>query len=275
MKDMKQKGRIATNRSRKNIMYRYEFLREVGEGSSSKVFEARERLSNRRVAIKVTRGLNVSLEFMLQSQVEHSNILRVHEVCQQGKNWYIVMELGACDLLDVLSSRGRFRECDAARLMSEILRGVKALHDGGVTHRDLKLENLLVCEREDGSLGVKIGDFGLATSEESMDEVCGTLSYLSPQQVRGECYSRACDMWALGVLSYAMLTGVMPFDRVEGDERTMRAISEGFVIFPRESCEEVSVWGRDFVHSLLVENEGSRLTVDEALNHPWIRIHEE
>ncbi|XP_041378690.1 serine/threonine-protein kinase H1-like [Gigantopelta aegis] len=120
------------------------------------------------------------------------------------------------DLYQRLISVGHFPELQAKPLLYEILDALQYLHRHGVTHRDLKLENCLFKTTELNS-PILLSDFGLAhlrpedEQSEGMQTTCGTPEYISPEMLEGEIYTELVDMWAYGIIVYAVLSGSMPF----------------------------------------------------------------
>ena len=114
------------------------------------------------------------------------------------------------ELFTQITERGSFSEADAREIIHQILEGLSYLHDNGIAHRDLKPENLLCSE--DGT--VVISDFGLSKYFERgqlLKTRCGTIGYTAPEIVNGEPYTPKVDLWAVGVITYILLSGIAPF----------------------------------------------------------------
>jgi len=147
----------------------------------------------------------------------------------------------------------------------------------GIVHRDLKPENLLLYDNI-ASSKVMVTDFGLSDYEEELSPesaVCGTATYLSPEVIKRTSSTRAQDMWSLGVICYIILCGYPPFfrdNKDDGDERELlKQIARGKYKFHNNFWDNISLEAKDFVRGLMCPNPGRRLTVQEALDHPWIR----
>jgi len=124
----------------------------------------------------------------------------------------------ATDLLDKMQQRGRFNEDDAREIILQLVRGVEYLHSQGICHRDLKLENIRCSPQRDHFL-CTISGYHLATHfgpDHLMREACGTPNYTAPEVFNAHLtpYTEACDIWSLGVITYALLTGCFPFHHV-------------------------------------------------------------
>jgi serine/threonine protein kinase len=131
-------------------------------------------------------------------------------------------------LLNAVCKRQKYTENDARKLMIQMVSALKYLHDRKVIHRDIKPENLILANHcEDSSCDdyvIKIVDFGFSTIE--TDEIrkpskylCGTPGYMAPEIIRDRSYSTKVDIWALGVVFYILLSGLMPFSiKPEGEQ---------------------------------------------------------
>ncbi|OXB76056.1 UNVERIFIED_CONTAM: hypothetical protein H355_000155 [Colinus virginianus] len=158
---------------------------------------------------------------------------------------YMVMELATGgELFDRIIAKGSFTERDATRVLQMVLDGVRYLHTLGITHRDLKPENLLYYHPGTDSK-IMITDFGLASARKKGDDclmktTCGTPEYIAPEILVRKPYTNSVDMWALGVISYILLSGTMPF---EDDNRTRlyRQILKGKYSYSGEGF--VLPWG--------------------------------
>jgi serine/threonine protein kinase len=143
----------------------------------------------------------------------------------------MVMELATGgELLDRLIVQGSFTERDAVRILQMVVDGIRYLHALRITHRDLKPENLLYYHPGAESK-ILITDFGLAHSgnksgDWSMRTLCGTPEYIAPEVLLRKAYTSTVDMWAVGVITYVLLSGSLPFDD-ESHTRLCRKILKG------------------------------------------------
>lgn len=203
----------------------YRITDVVGRGGMGTVYRARDENLDRDVALKVlplddaddTREAErFQREGRLAARLQHPNIVGVYGAGTGDGYLYLAMELVAGQPL-----RSRMRQKpglsidEALSIGAQVLEAVVAAHDGGITHRDIKPDNILL--REDGT--VKVLDFGVAKIEDGTlltraDEILGTVEYMAPEQIMGEKVGPATDLYAVGVLLYEMITGVLP---VSGD----------------------------------------------------------
>lgn len=182
-------------------------------------------------------------ELAVLQRVSHSNVIQLVEVFQFPRRVYMVLELATGgELLERVISRGHFTERDATQALQMALAGVRYLHNLGVAHRDLKPENLLYYHPGADSR-LLVTDFGLATfggtgadRTWSLRTTCGTPEYLAPEVLLKRPYSCAVDMWALGVITYVVLSGSMPFED-DGRTRLYRSIVRGKYSFHDDVSE--------------------------------------
>ena len=138
-------------------------------------------------------------------KLTHENILKVYQIFEDSTEiCYLVEYCEGGSLWDALNYiKGRkFSEKEATSIVLEISKALEVLHKNGITHRDIKPENILLTrEFEDGVIpGIKLADFGLSTNKSLMETIAGTKEYIAPEQIKKEKYTKAVDMWALGII---------------------------------------------------------------------------
>ena len=152
-------------------------------------------------------------EIQLSSRVTHPNVLRVFDLGESDGIQFLTMQfVDGRDLSTILKKQGKLPIDRLLRVFRQTAEGLKAAHDQGVTHRDLKPQNIML----DASERVYVTDFGMAKSSEQSGmtqtgAVIGTPFYMSPEQVKGEPVGPQSDIFSLGVILYQMATGVVPF----------------------------------------------------------------
>jgi beta-lactam-binding protein with PASTA domain/predicted Ser/Thr protein kinase len=207
-------GRVFANR--------YELRTEVGHGGMADVYLARDRLLNRRVAVKVLSPTFAAdpafverfrREAQAAASLNHPNIVAVYDWGQEDDTSFIVMEyVNGQTLRDLVNRHGTVPPVEAARIGADIADALEFAHRNGVVHRDVKPGNVLITPEG----GVKVADFGIARAESSdtltkTGAVLGTATYFSPEQAQGLALDGRSDVYSLGVVLYEMLTGVAPF----------------------------------------------------------------
>jgi eukaryotic-like serine/threonine-protein kinase len=210
---------------------RYDIQRKLGEGGMGLVYLADDKTSHETVAIKVLmRGLSRDPKAMVRLRREaaygmrlaHPNICHIIRMGQTADGaTYVVMPYVEGEVLVERTHRlGQIPIDEAVRLVGDIAAGLHAAHDAGIVHRDLKPENVMVRSDADGVHAV-VMDFGLAKAHTAGRElekltatgiVLGTPEFMSPEQLRGKTLDRRSDVYALGLVTYEMLTGQLPFD---------------------------------------------------------------
>uniref|UniRef100_A0A671P798 Si:ch211-27e6.1 n=1 Tax=Sinocyclocheilus anshuiensis TaxID=1608454 RepID=A0A671P798_9TELE len=197
----------------------------IGRGSFSRVIRAEHRNTRQPFAIKLleVKGREgheaCQVELGVLRRVNHSNIIHLAEVFETQHRVYLVLELATGgELLERVVARGTFRERDATKALMMVSGGLRYLHTLGVIHRDLKPENLLYYHPGQDSRLI-ITDFGRTrrtvceTKDWAVRTLCGTLEYLAHEMLARRPCSSAADMWALGVITYILLSGSLPFDQ--------------------------------------------------------------
>ncbi|XP_051958640.1 serine/threonine-protein kinase H1 homolog [Xyrauchen texanus] len=273
------------------ITARYDIKALIGRGSFSRVVRAEHRRTRKPFAIKLleVRGREgheaCQAELGILRRVNHANIIRLAEVFETPHRVYLVLELATGgELLERVVARGTFRECDATRALVMVASGLCYLHTLGVIHRDLKPENLLYYHPGQDSRLI-ITDFGLAcwdnkssdrkecktseTKDWALRTLCGTPEYLAPEMLARRPISSAVDMWALGVITYILLSGSLPFDH-NSRPRLFRAILRGNYSFHGNPWNSVSTLAKSFIERLLTLDPNDRMTAEDALKHPWL-----
>jgi serine/threonine-protein kinase len=201
----------------------YLVRRLIGEGGMGKVYEAEERLSKRRVALKVLhqelarseQGRRLFLnEMQILAHLEHPNIVRSLASTEVGGELVMVLEfLDGRTLRAVINAEGRLPWGEAIRIVAAIAGALAAAHgqEPPIIHRDLKPENIMVLEGG----AVKVMDFGIAKVIEALNQTntqsVGTLQYMSPEQIDAHTIDHRSDLYCLGLIFYELLAGRPPF----------------------------------------------------------------
>mmetsp|Transcript_4973 Transcript_4973/g.10033 ORF Transcript_4973/g.10033 Transcript_4973/m.10033 type:complete len:310 (-) Transcript_4973:314-1243(-) len=248
----------------------YQFCHRIASGSFGTVWKAVRDVDGVPVALKIVdlRNLTNNDHEHLREEVEilsslcHPNIVQVHEILRVQDYVVLVMEyLPGGDLFDRLQN-GRMKEREVIHIAVQILSALAYLHQCGIAHRDIKLENIVFSSLpSDGEQTVKLVDFGFACRfwpGAKGTQRCGTLMYISPQIARSEEYNPfKVDMWSVGVMVYAMVTSTLPFHET-GAAETLERIARGIAGFQEKQWRECSPELVDIVKSLLSDPEMER-----------------
>lgn len=255
------------------IAGRYTLVTPLGEGGMGTVWRAHDKVLHREVAIKEVRapaGLaaaaiermytRLEREAWAAARVSHRNVVTVYDVAmEEGRPWIVMELVRGQSLADLLSTEGPLTAQRAAFIGGEVLAALRAAHESGVLHRDVKPANVLMAK--DGR--VILTDFGIAVVEGSTaltmtGEVVGSPEFLAPERALGKRPELASDLWSLGVLLYAAVEGGSPF-RQNTPLSTLRAIVDAELPPPRRSGALTPV-----IEGLLLKDPNERLGAEAA-----------
>ena len=202
----------------------YRILEQIGEGGMGVVYKAEDETLHRPVALKFLSQAAIGepeyrARFLREARaaaaLDHPNICGVYEIGESDGEFFMAMPLLEGQSLDKRIRQGPLAIGDALEIAIQTAQALEEAHDKGVVHRDIKTANIMVRQR--GSrLHVTLMDFGLATLAQSTritreGSKLGTAAYMSPEQVQGSPADHRADLWALGVVLYEMVIGLLPF----------------------------------------------------------------
>ncbi|XP_051502754.1 serine/threonine-protein kinase PLK4 isoform X1 [Myxocyprinus asiaticus] len=254
----------------------FKVLTLLGKGSFACVYRAKSVNTGLEVAIKmidkkamhkagmVQRVIN---EVEIQCRLKHPSVLELYNYFEDSNYVYLVLEM--ChngEMSRFLKERKKpFTEEEARHFMHQIVKGMLYLHTHGIMHRDLTLSNLLLTS----SMNIKIADFGLATQIKLPSEkhftMCGTPNYISPEVATRSAHGLESDVWSLGCMFYAFLTGRPPFD-TDTVKHTLNKVVLGEYQMPTHISEEA----QDLIQQLLQRNPALRPSLTAVLDHPFM-----
>ena len=263
----------------KKVVEKYRIITFLGEGTFSQVFLCEHRVTGIQRVIKrifknrFTKDLNESImnEIKILSKMDHLNILKIIEYFEDEHNIFLITEyLEGGELYDRLIEKKNFSELNASKILKQILSAVSYMHNNGIIHRDLKLENIMFEEKEDDDLELKIIDFGTSRriqTNESLSAFFGTPYYMAPEIFKKN-YDNKCDVWSCGVILYIILSGKPPFDG-NTDLDTEKKILEGKFDFPHNEWKYISYLAKDLISKMLIYDPKKRPNAAECLKHPF------
>ena len=266
---------------------RYEIQQRLGRGGMADVYLARDRLLERRVAVKVlfpefATDPSFVARFRREAQaaanLTHPNIVAVYDWGQQGGTYFIVMEyVNGRTLAEVLRADGKLAPVQAATVSSEVAAALGFAHRNGVVHRDVKPGNILVTASGD----VKVADFGIARVANAGTDagltqagsVMGTAAYFSPEQAQGATPDPRSDLYSLGIVMYEMVGGRPPFT---GDNPVSIAYKQVHEAPPRlrDLTPDVPVAYEAIVAKLLAKNPAARYATADDLRLDLTRFRD-
>ena len=201
---------------------RFQILKELGRGGMGIVFQAHDKELREQVAIKILSPIlstnvdaleRLKREVSAARRVTHQNVIRIHDIAEMNGLHFVSMEyFHGQSLKEYIKQQGALSGIQAWQIASQICDGLDAAHRGGIIHRDLKSQNIII--NANGHL--KIIDFGLAhaTHMEGMTAtglIMGTPEYMAPEQVAGKRVDERADIYSLGIILYELFTGRVPF----------------------------------------------------------------
>lgn len=265
---------------------------KLGQGSFGTVWRGVEKTTGTAVAVKQMdkaqlprRGVkreDIEREVSVMKVVEHDNILRLFDFCEDSQHISFVLEYcDGGDFGDKVKERGTsLTEGEASRWMKQILLAIQALHIKEVCHRDIKPDNFMVSK----SNTIKLADFGLATMLQKgklLTEKCGTPAFMAPEQMnigKSRGYNHSVDVWAAGITMFMLMSGgkhpfVCPagkLDEKKLSEGNLDFASQGiFGMFQQGGFSEAA---RSFCRRMVSPNPQSRITADSAVKDQWMGL---
>ena len=265
--------------SKKDI---YEVKQKLGNGKFGLVKLGINKQTNQKVAIKIMskKQMNTSDLELVRTEIEilkicqHPNIIKLYDIFENENYYYIIMEYcSGGDLFSFLERHQfKLKEELASKIMHKICAAIYYIHSYGICHRDLKPENILMTSKNENS-DIRLLDFGLSKiigPNETCNEPYGTLTYCAPEILLDNPYTKQVDLWSLGVMTYLMLTGKLPFhDRIDREIAKKAAFTEPD--YSDKLWNGISDDAINFVKGLLKKKGDERMNIKEALQHNWIK----
>ena len=254
----------------------YLFKGPIGDGAFSEVRLVEHKESGQFYACKIVPKSRLNsasletrfeIEIRINQQLHHPGVVQMIDLYCDELNYYVIMEF--CpngDLFQYVVDRDRLSEDEAKPIIKQILETMNYIHSMGVSHRDMKPENILIDQ-----LGrIKISDFGLSRffgKNKLVNTPCGSPCYASPECISGRPYNGiTTDIWSCGVILYAMLTGQLPWTK-RNQTQLFQQIKRGEYSVP----SYISPEGQNMIKSLMTVNIENRYTADMALKDPWLK----
>ncbi|KAJ6649758.1 Ovarian-specific serine/threonine-protein kinase Lok [Pseudolycoriella hygida] len=274
-----------------DIFQLYHIGRQLGSGAQGLVRLVIERKTCQTFAMKSVQkngsantlgSVNderIHREVDIMRSLNHRNIIRCYDIIMKPNAVYMFLQfMEGGDLLHRIQ-REKYLTVDTSKFyFQQLCQAVKYLHDQNITHRDIKPDNILLLNNEDRT-NLKLSDFGLSKllQENSLlQTMCGTPLYVSPEILvtagRGT-YTNKVDIWSLGVVLYAMLSGHLPFCN-EGNTVAQTLIKSGKFNFDKERFNYVPETAKELIRQMLTVNPVNRPSIDDVLMHPWLKDEE-
>ena len=267
----------------KSLFDKYEVKQKIGKGKFGLVKFGINKETKQQVAIKIMAKKNMDKSDLELAKVEidilkigqHPNIIKLYDIYENENYIYIIMEY--CSGGDLLSYFEHYeyelKETKVCEIIHKLSMAIYYLHSYGIVHRDLKPENILMTDLTPEA-DIRLLDFGLSKivgNEEKCTEPYGTLSFVAPEVLQGKPYDKSVDLWSIGIITFLLLCGYLPFDDKHSEREIARQTIQDPVPFESKIWNKYSSEAKNFVEGLLQKKPEKRLSIKEVLEHPWIK----
>uniref|UniRef100_V9KF17 BR serine/threonine-protein kinase 2-like protein n=1 Tax=Callorhinchus milii TaxID=7868 RepID=V9KF17_CALMI len=251
----------------------YRLEKTLGKGQTGLVKLGIHCITGQKVAIKIVNRekltesvlMKVEREIAILKLIEHPHVLKLHDVYENKKYLYLVLEhVSGGELFDYLVKKGRLTPKEARKFFRQIISALDFCHSHSICHRDLKPENLLLDEKNN----IRIADFGMASlqvGDSLLETSCGSPHYACPEVIRGEKYDgRRADVWSCGVILFALLVGALPFDD-DNLRQLLEKVKRGIFHMPHfipPDCQSL-------LRGMIEVDAGRRLSLEHIQKHSW------
>lgn len=259
----------------------YDVKEKLGNGKFGLVRLGIHKLTGQKVAIKIMskKEMNnedlelVKTEIEILKVCQHPNIIKLYDIFENIDYIYIIMEYCAGnDLFHYIEKRGfKLPEKRACQIIHKLCTAVFYIHSYGITHRDIKPENILMTDDSEEA-DIRVVDFGLSKKigpNQQCKEPYGTISYVAPEVLLEKPYTKAVDLWSIGVTIYLLLAGYLPFDH-ESSEREIARQTVHDAVRWGSAWKTLSSEAKIFVDNLLKKDPASRMDIKKTLESEWI-----
>ncbi|XP_038557371.1 serine/threonine-protein kinase BRSK2-like isoform X1 [Micropterus salmoides] len=270
---MSSSGKDANSGHYANYVGPYRLEKTLGKGQTGLVKLGIHCVTCQKVAIKIVNReklsesvlMKVEREIAILKLIEHPHVLKLHDVYENKKYLYLVLEhVSGGELFDYLVKKGRLTPKEARKFFRQIISALDFCHSHSICHRDLKPENLLLDEKNN----IRIADFGMASlqvGDSLLETSCGSPHYACPEVIRGEKYDgRKADAWSCGVILFALLVGALPFDD-DNLRNLLEKVKLGVFHMPHfipPDCQNL-------LRGMIEVDAGKRFTLEQIQKHTW------
>uniref|UniRef100_A0A7N6BYD3 Protein kinase domain-containing protein n=1 Tax=Anabas testudineus TaxID=64144 RepID=A0A7N6BYD3_ANATE len=270
---MSSSGKDSSGAQHANYVGPYRLEKTLGKGQTGLVKLGVHCVTCQKVAIKIVNReklsesvlMKVEREIAILKLIEHPHVLKLHDVYENKKYLYLVLEhVSGGELFDYLVKKGRLTPKEARKFFRQIMSALDFCHSHSICHRDLKPENLLLDEKNN----IRIADFGMASlqvGDSLLETSCGSPHYACPEVIRGEKYDgRKADVWSCGVILFALLVGALPFDD-DNLRNLLEKVKLGVFHMPHfipPDCQNL-------LRGMIEVDASKRLTLEQIQKHTW------
>ena len=273
---IKEKSKTETDSPKELTIGDYIIKKTIGSGTFSTVKLGVHRITQKKVAIKILDKNKIESrddleriirEMQILTEMHNPFVIKVYKIYEDKNNFLIIMEYcEGGELFNYIVKKKRLSEDESSYFFFQLINGIEYIHSKGIAHRDLKPENLLLSKNKI----LKIIDFGLSNfydGQKRLQTPCGSPCYASPEMVKGKKYDGFnIDIWAIGVILFAMLCGYLPFEDDENDTDVLfNEIIRNKIDYPYF----LSKLSLDILKKILVSDPLQRITVEEIKTHEF------
>ena len=272
----KEKSKTETESPKEITIGDYIIKKTIGSGTFSTVKLGIHRITQKKVAIKILDKYKIESrddleriirEMQILTEMNNPFVIKVYKIYEDKNNFLIIMEYcEGGELFNYIVKKKRLSEDESSYFFFQLINGIEYIHSKGIAHRDLKPENLLISKNKI----LKIIDFGLSNfydGQKRLQTPCGSPCYASPEMVKGKKYDGFnIDIWAIGVILFAMLCGYLPFEDDENDTDVLfNEIIRNKIDYPY-FLSDLSL---DILQRILVSDPLKRITIEEIKDHEF------
>ncbi|EKD14605.1 uncharacterized protein L3040_000129 [Drepanopeziza brunnea f. sp. 'multigermtubi'] len=216
--------------------------------------------------------IGIEREVAIMKLVQHPHIMKLYDIWENRTEIYLILELvDKGELFEHIKENVRLSEEEAMLYFRQIISALGYCHSFNICHRDLKPENILL----NSQMEIKLADFGMAALHQApghkLETSCGSPHYAAPELIMGKAYrGDLVDIWAIGVVLYAMLAGYLPFDNPGSITQLMTQIKSGRYEMP----EDISEDAKSLIHRMLQVNPKNRIQMSQIWKHPLLKKYD-
>nr|AZI15635.1 UNC-22 [Auanema rhodensis] len=261
-----------------SVLDHYDIHEEIGTGAFGVVHRCTERATGNTFAAKFVMTPHeadkdtVRKEINTMSVLRHPKLINLHDAFDDQNEMVMIYEfMSGGELFErVADDSNKMSEEEAIEYTRQVCKALCHMHEMNYVHLDLKPENIMFTTKKSNEL--KLIDFGLTAHldpRNSIKVTTGTAEFAAPEVLNGQNVGYYTDMWSVGVLAYILTSGLSPFGGSTDDD-TMRNVKNCDWNMDDTAFSSISEEGKDFIRKLLQSDPANRLTIHQALEHPWL-----
>ena len=266
-----------------NLLDIYDIKQKLGKGKFGLVKLGINKQTKEKFAVKIMNKNNmdssdlelVRTEIEILKICQHPYIIKLYDIFENVDYIYIIMEYcSGGDLFSFLKDRNFIlKEEKVIVIIYKLCKAVYYVHSYGIAHRDIKPENVLLTSQSEDS-DIRLMDFGLSKivgPDQKCTEPYGTLTYCAPEIILDKPYIKTVDSWSIGVMTFLMLSGSLPFSGKSEHEIAKNVVYSKLDFTKKPIWNEISKEAKDFISKLLEKDLKKRIDMKTALEHPWFK----